>query len=204
LGQMRTERAIASSLRARKRRRGLRHVRCISNASMETDPKVAADEARRASQHESVKSQLRGAVNAELAEGVVAEPHDREEVRAVGRELEQHAVREIAESEGEVRRGRGAARVAQVVDYLFFVIYGLIGLEIVLELVGARDSNPFKHFVDAITSPVLAPFHGLVRDPGVGSFRFMFSFVAALVAYLLLHLATRGLLKLVGVRKTAL
>lgn len=169
---------------------------------MENDPKIESDESRRAAQHEDVKSQFRSDVNAELAQEAVADPPARAEIRAVGHELKQHAVREVAETEGEVRRGRGAARIAQIVDYFFFLIYGLIGLEIVLELVGARDANPFKRFVDVITSPILAPFRGLVRDPGVGSFRFMFSFIAALVAYVLLHFAVRGLLKLVGVRRT--
>jgi len=171
---------------------------------MDRDPKVASDESRRAAQHEAVKSQLRGDVNAELAQEVAVDPPARAELRAVGQELKQHAVREVAETEGEVRRGRGAARIAQIVDYLFYVIYGLIGLEVVLELVGARDTNSFKRFVDFVTSPILAPFRGLVRDPGVGSFRFMFSFLAALVVCVLLHFAVRGLLKLVGVRRTTL
>jgi uncharacterized protein YggT (Ycf19 family) len=98
-------------------------------------------------------------------------------------------------------RARTTARIAQVVDYVFFLIYGLIGIEIFLELAGARDSNAFKRFMDTITLPFLAPFEGLFRDPAIGPSRLMFSYVAALLAWMLLHFCIRGLLRVIGTRR---
>lgn len=102
----------------------------------------------------------------------------------------------------EIRKTRAAARVAQIVDFIFIVLYVLIAIEIVLELTGARDSNGFKHAMDVITNPFLAPFRGLFSDPAIGQYRFMFSYLAALVVYVLLHLAIRGVIRLIARRRT--
>lgn len=171
---------------------------------MAYDPKLASEEARRTSQHEAIKSQLRSEVNEEIVEEAQAPtPHERAEAHDVGREMRERAVKEVKQTEREVRRGRGLARVAQVIDYLFFVLYGLIGLEIVLEATGARESNAFKEIVDAITAPFLAPFRTLFPSLGVGPFRFFFSYLAALVVYVLAHLAIRALLRVIAQRKNA-
>jgi len=95
------------------------------------------------------------------------------------------------------------ARVSQIVDYAFYLVYGIISLEIILELLGARDSAGFKQFVDTIAAPFLVPFRGLMPDPSNGPFRLMLSYVMALVAYLLLHLAVNGLLRIFVHRKVA-
>src|SRR5688500_13569312 len=170
---------------------------------MAYDPKLAAEESRRISQHETVKNQLRAEVNREIADEARAEtPSQRQQVHQVGRELKQRAVHEVKDTEREVGRSRLMARLAQVVDYLFFLIYGLIGLEIVLEATGARESNGFKQFVDAVTTPILAPFRTLFPTLGDGQFRFMFSYVAALVVYVLIHVAIRGLMRMIAKRRT--
>jgi uncharacterized protein YggT (Ycf19 family) len=93
--------------------------------------------------------------------------------------------------------------VSQIVDYVFYVIYGIVGLEIILELLGARESAGFKKFVDALAAPLLAPFEGLMPDPQAGPFRLMLSYITALVVYLLLHLAVNGLLRMFAHRKVA-
>ena len=56
--------------------------------------------------------------------------------------------------------------------------------------------------MDTLAAPFLAPFRGLMHDPGVGRFRFMLSYVIALIVYVLLHLAVNGLLRLFVQRKT--
>jgi uncharacterized protein YggT (Ycf19 family) len=96
------------------------------------------------------------------------------------------------------------ARVSQVGDYVFFVIYGLIGLEVVLELFGARQASAFKRFLDTVTWPLLGPFRGLMPDPAVGSMQLMLSYVVALVVYALLHMALNGLLRLFAQRKSSI
>ncbi len=172
---------------------------------MVTDTKLARDEARRLAQHQNVKAELQGEVNrAVAAEGRAEVASERREVAEVARELERGAVHEVAATEREVARTRGSARVAQIVDYVFFVIYTLIVIEIVLEATGARETNGFKQAMDTITTPFLLPFRGLFADLSVDGYRFVFSYVAALVVWILVHLAIRGLIRLVGRRPTTL
>ena len=69
------------------------------------------------------------------------------------------------------------------VDLGFFILYGVITLQIVLEALGARDSNGFKHFLDTVSGPFLDPFRGLLQDPAVENHQVMLSFIAALIIY---------------------
>src|SRR5688572_27990994 len=106
---------------------------------MNEDPKLSDDEARRLAQHEAVKGRVVSDVARDVAhEAGAARAADPAIVEA-GRALERGAVREVVASEGEVKKARAASRVAQIVDYCFFVLYGLIVIEIVLELAGARE-----------------------------------------------------------------
>lgn len=166
--------------------------------------KNTADEIHRLREHEAIKDQMRGDVHREMAAHTEAAADERVEVADAARELKRKAVSEVSQTEAEIDRGRTAARVSQVVDYAFYVIYGLIGLEIALELLGARDASGFKRFLDTITAPLLAPFRGLMADPAVGSFRLMISFVVGLVVYMLIHMAIKGLLRLTAQRRTSI
>jgi len=171
---------------------------------MKDEEKLAADEARRIAQHESVKGEVREKVHAEITRKTdERSPADQADAEALAESLKRKAVREVAATEAELDRGQAAARASQVVDYLFYIVYGIIGLEIVLDLIGARQSAGFKQFIDAIATPFLAPFKGLMPTPGVGSFRLMLSYIVALVVYVLLHMAVNGLFRLLVHRKTA-
>jgi len=170
---------------------------------MKDDEKLSAEEARRIAQHESVMGDVRQKVNAEIAHKTdERSPADQANAEALADSLKRKAVREVSATEAELERGQAAARASQVVDYLFYIVYGIIGLEIVLDAIGARQSAGFKQFIDAIASPFLAPFKGLMPTPGVGSFRFMLSYIVALVVYVLLHMAVNGLFRLFVHRKT--
>lgn len=88
-------------------------------------------------------------------------------------------------------------RLRLAVDYLFFLLYGMIGLQIILEMAGARDSSGFKQFLNKVTYPFLNPFVGLFPDPMFRDrYRFRVSYAVALSIYLLLHLAVLGLFRL--------
>jgi uncharacterized protein YggT (Ycf19 family) len=171
---------------------------------MEKDAKLAADEARRIAQHESVKGEMRETVHHEIAQQAGrASATERSSAGRLADSLKQRAVSEVESTEWELERGKAVARVSQVVDYLFYLVYGVIGLEIVLDALGARQSAGFKQFIDALAAPFLAPFRGLMLDPGIGRFRLMFSYIVALAVYMLLHMAVNGLLRLFVHRKTA-
>ena len=165
---------------------------------------LAADEERRLSQHEAVKSAVSNDASAEVAlhaDPVTPVEAAREE--ALGRHFKERAIDEMVETEVELDRAKGVARVSQVVDYIFYLIYGIISLEILLEALGASERAGFKQLVDTIAAPFLAPFAGLMPAPSHGPFKIMLSYIMALIVYLLLHLAVNGLLRMFVHRKVA-
>jgi len=170
---------------------------------MVNDEKLAADEARRIAQHESVKSAVRANVDAEISrEAARSTPNEHAHAERLADSLRHKAVQEVATTESELDRGKAVARASQIVDYVFYLVYGVIGLEIVLNLLGARQSAGFKQFIDALGAPFLGPFRGILLEPGIGRFRLMTSYILALAVYALLHMAVNGLLRLFVQRKT--
>lgn len=169
------------------------------------DDKLAIDEARRAGQHGDVKAQVEGEVQAEIAESAVPQPPaEAHRIDRVAGEFRAKAVDEVVQTEREVERGRGAARVSQIVDYIFYVIYGLLALRFILALLAARSSAGFVRFIVTVTDPFYRPFRGIVASPSTESgHTLMMPLVIAIIAYILLHLAINGLLRIIAHRKTA-
>lgn len=166
--------------------------------------KLMIDEEQRLRQHETIKNEVREGVRSEVTRHAGRiERDERAELSRVGEDLKSKAIEEVRSTETEIERARGVARVSQFLDYIFYIIYGLIGLEILLDLAGAYRGNAFRQFVAALNAPLLAPFKSLLPDPAVGRFQFRISYVVALIVYLLLHLALTGLLRLMAHRKTA-
>lgn len=170
------------------------------------DEKLAIEEARRAGQHGSVKSQVEGEVEAEIAEQAVRNaPPDEARVEQVAQDFRAKAVDEVVEQEHEVQRARGLARVSQIVDYLFYVVYALLGLRFLLALMAARSTAGFVRFIVAVTDPLYEPFRGIVASPRTdGGHTIMMPLVIAIIVYVLLHLGINGLLRLIAHRKTAI
>lgn len=169
------------------------------------DDKLAAEEARRAAQHESVKAQVKADVNAEIADRAesAATPAQAHEIEQAAGEFRGKAVQEVVETEREVEQARSAARISQVVDYLFYVIYALLGLRLLLALLAARRSAGFTQLIYTVTDPLYAPFRGIVAEPTAeGGYRLALSVVVAIIVYALLHAAVNGLLRLLAHRKT--
>jgi uncharacterized membrane protein len=170
-----------------------------------SDDKLALEEARRAAQHESVKSQVEGEVQAEIGEQAAQQPApgEAQKVQQVAGEFRSRAVDEVIETEREVQRSRGLARVSQVVDYIFFVIYGLLAMRFLLALLAARSSAGFVQFIVTVTAPFYEPFRGIVASPRTGEgHTLLLPVVIAIIAYALLHLALNGLLRMFAHRKT--
>ncbi|MBI4454986.1 MAG: hypothetical protein HY644_03705 [Acidobacteria bacterium] len=109
---------------------------------MDEHDKLAVDESHRIAQHEAVKGEVRREVQAEIARTVDPFDSDQAEAKSVAESLKHKAMGEVIDTEAEIERARGVARISQGIDYLFSLLYGIIGLEIVLELVAARDTNP--------------------------------------------------------------
>jgi len=163
---------------------------------------VALDEERKQSSHEDIKSSIDAGVNARIKqESSKSDPAQNAEVASVAKEMQQRSVRETISTEHEVGRGKVAARMSQFVDYLFYLVYGLIVLEFMLKIMGARPGNGFVQFVAAITHPILGPFERIVGTPSAGSIQIQLSYLIALVVYILIHLAINGIFRLVAHRK---
>ncbi len=167
------------------------------------DEKLAIDESERAASHQATKDEVRAEVQGQVARHAQQDDERRHaDTAALGSEFRDKAIHELAGTEAEIDRGRAAARVSQFIDYVFYLIYSLIALEILLELLGARESNTFKNFVDGLTAPLLLPFTTLMPDVSRGRFQLRVSYIVALFVYVLLHMAINGLLRLFAHRKT--
>jgi len=171
------------------------------------DDKLAIEEARRAAQHESVKAQVEGEVQSEINERAAARPtrDESQRIDAVAGDFRAKAVNEVVNTEREVQRGRGAARVSQVIDYIFYLLYALLVMRFLLALMAAHSSAGFVRFIVAVTDPFYAPFRGIVNVPSTeDGHRLLLPIVIALIAYVMLHLAINGILRMLAHRKTAI
>ena len=171
-----------------------------------SDNKVLVDEARRTAQHQKVKAGIQGDVDAEIeASADRPAPVERAEIANAASELRGRAVAEVVGTEREVQRGRSTARVAQFVDYGFGIIYALLGIRLVLALVAARPGAAFVQWITAATNPLYAPFRGILPNLTTeGGFTLVLPVLFAILMYAVLHVAVRGLLKLIGERRTHL
>ena len=169
------------------------------------DDKLAVEEARRAAQHDSVKSQVESEVQAEIGERAsqTTSPGEGQKIDQVAGTFRSKAVDEVIDTEREVQRSRGLARVSQVVDYIFYVIYALLGMRFLLALLAARSTAGFVQFVVTVSNPFYAPFRGLVPSPSTAEgFTLALPIIVAIVVYMLLHLAINGFLRIFAHRKT--
>jgi len=169
------------------------------------DNKLAQEEAQRAATYEAVKTEVQSEVGGEIvAHAEHKQAAHSERIDDVASNMREKAVREVVQTESEIERGRALARVSQIVDYVFLLIYGLLGIRLLLELFAARESAGFFQFIRSVTGPFYAPFRGLVPSPSVDGFTLALPIIIALVVYALLHMAVNGLLRIFAHRKVAI
>lgn len=168
------------------------------------DDKLEIDELERAANYESIKSGVKSEVGGEIAaEAQVPTRGEGQRIDNIASHMREKAVDEVIETEREVERGRALARVSQVVDYIFFLIYGLLAIRLVLALMAARSEAGFVQFIRAISDPFYAPFRGIVASPTTPEgYTLALPIVVALIVYILLHMAINGLLRMFVHRKT--
>ena len=166
--------------------------------------KVAADEARRAALHGSMKSHVEREVNEEIAERAErATTTELQRMEEVAGRLRGKAIEQVVRTDRTVIRERGLARFSQYVDYLFYVLYGLLAIRLTLALIAANPNTGFVQLIRTMTDPFYSMFRGIVSSPVAddGS-TFALPIVIALVSYMILHLAVKSLLRLVVHRRT--
>ncbi len=166
------------------------------------DRKLEIDEAERAANYDAVRNDASADVRRELAVETARDNVDRSDLQDVGARVHRNAVDEIEQTQNEIERGRVAARVSQVVDYVFMLVYSLLGIRLLLELFAARESAGFFKFIKTVTDPIYSPFRGLMPSPSTPEgFTLALPIIVAIVAYMILHLAINGLLRVVAHRK---
>jgi hypothetical protein len=168
------------------------------------DDKLEREEIQRAAAYEAIKTDVKAEVGGEIAtEAQVPTAAEAGQIDDIAGHMREKAVREVVQTEREVERGRVVARISQVIDYLFFIVYGLLTIRLLLALFAARSGNTFVQFIRTITDPFYAPFRGIVASPSTPEgFTLALPIVIALVVYLLLHLAVNALLRMFVHRKT--
>ena len=170
------------------------------------DNKLAIEEAQRTANYEDIKSSVKSDVGAEIASRADrATASEAAQAENMAGNMRQKAIDEIAETDREVERGRAMARVSQIVDYIFFLIYGSLAIRLLLELFAARENAGFVKFIKSITGIFYAPFAGIVPSPTTKEgVTLALPIIVAIIAYMVLHLAINGLLKIFGERKTTI
>ena len=169
------------------------------------DDTLAQDEAKRAANYEAIKTNLKAGVGKEIS-AQAQRPTDsqNQNIENIAGDMRQKAVDEVVDTQGDVDRGRFVARISQIIDYIFFMIYGLLGIRLMLALFAANNNAGFVQLIKNVTDPFYAPFKGIVPSISAeGGFTLALPIVVAIVVYLLLHLAVSGLLRTFVHRKMA-
>ncbi len=169
-----------------------------------TDNTIAADEARRAAQHEAIKTHVEHDINADIQRRAgTGGAEEAEKLTRVADDLRGGAINEVTRKDREVSVARSLARGSGVIDYIFALIYGLLAIRLVLAMVAARSGNGFVRFIAAITNPFYAMFRGIVPSPSVdGGYTLVVPILIAMAVYALLHMAINGFLRTIANRKT--
>jgi len=167
-----------------------------------SDDKVLVDEARRTAQHRRIREHIQRDVDAAI-EVRAPRLRDEREVAEVGAELRGRAIEEVHHTEREVQLGRHTARFSQAVNYLFGIVYALLGIRLLLALIAARPGAGSSQAIRGITDPLLLPFKGILPNLTTpDGYTLALPVLFAILMYGVLHLAVRGLLRLIGERKT--
>jgi uncharacterized protein YggT (Ycf19 family) len=90
------------------------------------------------------------------------------------------------------------ARVAQVFDYLFGILYALLFVRLALDFFNAHQAG-FVQIIRSLTQPFYGPFEGMFAPTSVdGLHPVVWPLVVAVLAYMLLHAGIRGLLRVLA------
>jgi len=169
------------------------------------DNKLAQEEALRVANYEAIKSDVKSEVGGEIAaEAQRPNINESERIDHIAGNMRQKAVNEVVETQNEVERSRVMARISQIVDYVFFLIYSLLTVRLLLELFAARESAGFVKFIKSATGFLYAPFQGIMPSPSKDGFTLALPIIVAIVVYMLIHFAINGLLRIFAHRKTAI
>src|SRR6476661_3502716 len=110
--------------------------------------KLELDEAQRVANYERIKNNVKAEVGGEIASNATQPTTaEQQHIDSVAGGIRQKAINEVVATQSEIERGRILARVSQVIDYIFFVTYGLFGIRLILDLFAANNSVGFVQVI---------------------------------------------------------
>ncbi len=162
------------------------------------------DDDRLVNQHESAKAAVEHDLNAEVSYRAEQDARkDSETLDRMAGMVKDKAIAEVVDASKLSDRRRTLARTVQVIDFLFYTVYVLLGVRLVLALIGANQASGFVKFVTTITNPFYSFFRGIVESPTAeGGYTIALPILVAIGAYALLHWGVRSLAKLIAYRQS--
>ena len=97
---------------------------------------------------------------------------------------------------GSSPRQRAIFTIERILDFLFAILYSLLGTRLVLDFFQAKKGAGFYELIRSLTDPFYSPFQGLFGASTVEGHPVVWPLIAAIFAYMLLHAGLRGLLHL--------
>jgi hypothetical protein len=154
-------------------------------------------------QHDSAKAAVEQDIHSEVA--MTAEQkalRDRGHIEDMASQVKEKAVAEVRDAERISERRKRLARVVQVIDFLFTVLYVLLGTRLALELMAANEESGFVQLINGATEPFYAFFHNVVASPSAEGHTLALPVLVAIGAYAMLHWGVRSLAKLIVYRQS--
>jgi len=166
--------------------------------------KRTTEEDRLANQHELAQSGVEHDIQTEASLRAEREAHsDTATIAKISQDLKDKAVADVAGAGRVVARKHGAARIIQVVDFLFSILYVLLAVRLVLDLIGANQESGFVQLIATLTNPFFWFFRDIVQSPTAhGGYTIALPVVIAIAAYMLLHWGVRSLARLIINKRT--
>ena len=116
-----------------------------------------SDESTRRAGNETVNDGVRKERDSEPAIQIVSlVRNERERSAEASGQLERHSPKAAAGAENESEQSKVISRLSQVIDYLFYLVYGLLSLQILLDLFWTGRDDGFRGALTAVCAPLLA------------------------------------------------
>jgi uncharacterized membrane protein len=103
--------------------------------------------------------------------------------QAEGMAIQQTSTPQPVEHVAVTEEGRYNFRAAAVVGLIVGIVDVLIAARFLLQLLGASSQSSFVNAVYAVTSPLVAPFHGIFANSGSSANIFEPAALVAMVVY---------------------
>lgn len=162
-----------------------------------------SEEDRLVNQHESTKATVERDLSAKVSQRAdQVEPKDEAVIDSMAEQVKSKAVAEVQGAARTSARRQGIARTIQIIDFVFYAVYVLLGVRLVLGMIAANSQSGFVKLIDTLTEPFYAFFKGIVQSPSSGGYTIVFPILIAIGAYVLLHWGVRSLARLIAYRQS--